>query len=273
MVHMNQVSPIPGPVDPVRSTVTGAGRPEAPDHKRGQLGPDLAKLNPAFEELYATAVEHLQRGTGGMGRIVNIANCVREIANNLATVVSDAGGTALPPRVDMSAPIRQLCQAWESAQLGVVDELVTRSGADGTSDLIDGIEDGRIDRLRYLRVPVEVYKAAQAVVAADRQAAENARNREAAAIGRTEVDNDATAQLWSSTISFFSSYAHLDRAATRAVPSEEELNSRFATFESIVGARLADFFVIKSEIDDLLALTNQRRDPNKGLDPSSEDDR
>jgi hypothetical protein len=236
------------------------------------LRQDLAKLNSALEELYATAVEHLQLGTGGVGRIVIIATCVREIANNLAAIMSAAGGTTLPPPVDMAAPVRQLCQAWESAQLGLVDELVTRSGADGASDLVDGIEDGRIDLLQYLRVPIEVYQAAQAVVAADRQAAEYARRREAAAIGRVEADNDATTQLWSSTIAFFANYTDLDRVAARAALSEEELNARFTTFESIVSARLAGFFVTKGEIDGLLALANQRRDPDDRV-VASEDDR
>ncbi len=45
---------------------------------------------------------------GGMGRIVTIANCVREIANNLAGAVGDADGVPLPPRVDMSAPVGRL---------------------------------------------------------------------------------------------------------------------------------------------------------------------
>src|SRR5260370_42482310 len=47
---------------------------------------------------------------GGMGRIVTIANCVREIANNLAGAVGDADAVPLPPRVDMSAPIGRLGQ-------------------------------------------------------------------------------------------------------------------------------------------------------------------
>ncbi len=255
----------------VRPGVTGADRPAWPGVNRVELSRKLVKLNPAVVELYDTAVDHLQRGPGEMGRVVVIAHCVGEIANNLAEFVSDADGTRLPPRVDLYAPIRDLRRAWETAGLGFAKELVTQSGNDTADDFVDGIEDGRIDRRQFAPVPFPVLAAAQEVVDADRRDAAIARHREAVAVGRVDVDADVTARLWSSTLEFFANYANLSRAKARPAPLEQELNDRFTTFESIIHARLADFFETKSAIIDVLTLANQQITSADGGELSTEE--
>jgi hypothetical protein len=155
--------------------------------------------------------------------------------------------------------------------LGFAKELVTQSGNDAADDFVDGIEDGRIDRRQFVPVPFPVLAAAQEVVDADRQDAANARHREAVAIGRVDVDVDVTARLWSSTLEFFSSYANLSQAKARPVPPEQELNDRFMTFESIIHARLADFFETKSAIIDVIALANQQLTTADGRELSAEE--
>jgi hypothetical protein len=238
--------------------VTGASLSATPPIGRDALEKALRDVNPNLGSLYLTAVEYLDRPARDLARMVVIAHCVREIANNLADHLGRVEGFKLSPKVETSGPTRNLALAWQREDLPI-GERPSVAGDARADRLIDDVQDTRIVEVGRVGIPASVYAAAHAVVAAHAKATGNARERKAViAVGYGASADDPTARLLSNTIDYFMAYAHLDRATQRPIPRQAELIAQFSTFEAIISARLGDFFAVVDDLSDILDIANEK---------------
>jgi len=97
-------------------------------------------------------------------------------------------------------------------------------------------------------------------VVATNAATGNAKLRySAVALGRLEGGHDPTLRIWQDAIAFFLRYAHLDKARQSPMPSKEEFLAKLGDVETILAARLGQFFDTAEELIDLTTLANRRR--------------
>lgn len=211
-------------------------------------------------DLYRHAVCFLEGDERNQAVVVMISHAVREIANNLAHHLGRVEGVSLPPSVDTSKPLRELERSWQAEE-----SVSSSAGGPGLDELAEG-PDESIRENPPIRISEQVYKAVQAVVAANSEASGSAQRRRAyVAVGDSAAPHDPTAALLGNVFKFFMGRAHLDRAVERGLPEEAELQDQFTKFETIISARLTGFFFnVADELADVLGEANAKTPPSGG---------
>jgi hypothetical protein len=249
----------------MRAEATEDWPSEHPQTDRDGLERKLAGLHPDLADLYRVAVELLASAKRDKGVIVMISHAVRELANNLAPQLGLVEGVQLSSSVDTSTPVATLAKLWEkegpqSARFS------PPTGEPGLVELSGGSDESIQERIPA-RITESIYAAIEMVISAHSGATGNARQRQAfIAVGRSASPRDPTARLFGATFDFFMSYAHLDQAAGRDLPSERELQRQFANFEAIISARLGGFFDVVDELADIVDVANAKK-PSNGESP------
>jgi hypothetical protein len=196
--------------------------------EQGDLEVLLSGVHQVLADLYRHAVQLVEQSEYNRAVVALISHAVREISNNLAHYLGLAEGVKLPPRADVTVAMKGL-----AAQLHEVGSQLESLPSEETDDALTEGGDYSI-RLR---------EAVQEAVAADAKAAGNAqRIRAFVAAWELSAEPTATTAMFGSAFEFFMSYAHLDRVAKDRTPPKAEVREQFATFETIVAARLRGFF-------------------------------
>lgn len=217
--------------------------------ERRDLQRALDRLDPVLAGLYGYALTLLNESPVTMERVVLAAHSVRELVNNLPETLGDIDG--LPTRVDTSTPCRALAKEWDQH----VDLLGSATSAGGGPPV-----DEHIDGRQVVAVPAPLLVATRKVVVATNAATGNAKLRySAVALGRLEGGHHPTLRIWQDAMAFFLRYAHLDKARQSPMPSKEEFLAKLGDVETILAARLGQFFDTAEELIDLTTLANRRR--------------
>lgn len=240
--------------------VAEADQPVAARGNRKQLEDALGNVHQDLADLYRHAVCYLEGVERNRAVVVMISHAVREIANNLAHHLGRVEGVSVPPSVDTSKPLRELERLWHAE-----GSLPSSSSDTGSDELAEG-PDESIRENPPVRISKQVYRAVQAVVAANSEASGSAQRRRAfVAVGESATPHDPTVALLGNVYKFFMGRAHLDRAAERGLPEEAELQDQFTKFETIISGRLTGFFFnVGDELADVLGEANAKTPPKWG---------
>lgn len=169
-------------------------------------------------------------------RIAVICHCIRELMNNLPTILAEE---EFSPRLNPSSGSLTHKLPELLAQHSTVD-------LDADQDIIP--------------VPNALAKSISLLIKTVSQ--ENGRNiRNAAALitGGSDTKHPAVKQ-WNLTYDFFLGWTHLDRnhVGSRTLPSKEELVANIQVVEDVVMTRTAAFFENLHVIEDLLVEINDQ---------------
>lgn len=223
---------------------SGSDRPAA----RHELEKTLGKLHQSLADLYRQAVQLVEQSEYNRAVVLLISHAVREISNNLAHHLGLVEGVSLPPRIDVTAAMRNLAQLYEAGSQweGLPSE---ESGETKPDDLTEGRD-----------YSIRLRQAVQGAVAANAAATGNVKRLRAfVAAWELSTDPNPTTAMFGSVFDFFMSYAHLDRAGEDRTPPKAELQENFATFETIVAARLRGFFEVGDELAAILTAANTKK--------------
>ncbi|MFD4606470.1 hypothetical protein ACFWPQ_51800 [Streptomyces sp. NPDC058464] len=230
--------------------------------KRGELERKLADLDQDLADLYHEAVDLLNDTRYNRAVVMMLSHAVRELANNLAHHLGLMEGIQFPASVDTSTPIGTLARLWEAEGFNSPNSSTTNSSP-GLVELTEGLDE-TIREKPPVRITEGIYAAIETLIAAHSRVAANARQRQAfIAAGNSATPHDPTAKLFGATFDFFMSYAHLDRAAGRRLPTAQELQNQFANFEAVVSARIGGFFDVVDELADIIEIANAANPRNE----------
>ena len=242
----------------VRAEVAENGELTGSRVDRSELEAKLGVLNQDLLDLYREAVALFERPERNRAAMMMLSHAVREFANNLAHHLGLAEGMQFPASVDVSAPLGELVRAWDVESVSPDGDPSPTVGGLGAVELAEG-PDNSIRESTVRSIPERAYLAVEAVIVAHVKATASARRRQAfIAVGNGATTQDPTARLFAATFDFFMSYAHLDRAGKRRLPTEDELQQQFANFEAVVWARLGGFFDVVDALTDIIDVANGR---------------
>jgi hypothetical protein len=241
----------------VQAEVAENGEPAGSRVDRRELEAKLGVLNQDLLDLYREAVALFERPERNRAAMMMLSHAVREFANNLAHHLGLVEGMQFPASVDVSSPLGELVQMWDVESVSP-DNPSSTAGGLGAVELAEG-PDNSIRESTVRSIPERAYLAVEAVIVAHSRATDSARRRQAfIAVGNGATTQDPTAKLFAATFDFFMSYAHLDRAGKRRLPTEDELQQQFANFEAVVWARLGGFFDVVDALADIIDVANGR---------------
>lgn len=217
--------------------------------RRQTLHRRVAAQNSDLGYLYKGAIDLLEVPASLSGsarhRLVLISHNVRELILNAPDLFDDVERTRRG-RTDSTRLLANLAKAWDEDWDALGDH----------SDHARFLEDERGP------FAVRGGLLAAAAVAITEQRAGTARNeaRQAATVlGRPGSRDDATLKAWLKTQRWFTKHAHLDSSREGGdVPSDDIVLGQLGVVENILYARLAPFFEVKDELDELLAEANER---------------
>ena len=217
------------------------------DARRWRLFEALGRQNELFADMYRRGISALNERPLTPGGIIVAGHCFRDLANGLPDVMTDVG--EIPPYADTSSPARELTKIWENheARLGPIQIPIQSVAAPQDPDPV-------------MAVPVVMVEAARKVVLATSTATENRRRRRSALVlGRQETRRDATVELFHSSVQVFENVRHPQRG--REFDLEKaiaKVNKALPVIESILEARLGDFFESVESMLDVINAANQR---------------
>lgn len=209
---------------------------------RAELEHALGEVDQSLADMYRHAVRLLADPERSRAAISLMSHGVREISNALPRHLGLAEDVQIPPRADVKASVEKLADLLTTGDLRAQPSApeVEAPGLDAPDSVIGQ--------------PLQLRRAAEDVVADHAMATQNAsQSRAFVAAWELSASKSPTAVMFGSVFAFFMRYAHLGKAE---LPSESDLQSHFARFEVIVWARLADFFAVREELDDILVAAN-----------------
>lgn len=228
----------------MRDELSDADKSDLPEG-RGELDMVLGRVHQGLADLYRQARQLVEQPEYNRAVVSLISHAVREISNNLAYHLGLAEDVPLPPRVDVTAVMTNLAQLHEASGQweGMPSE---ENGEAKPDDLTEGHH-----------YSIQLRQAVEEAVDAHAAATGNAKRLRAfVAAWEMSADPNPTAAMFGSVFEFFMSYAHLDRVGEDRTPPKAELREQFATFETIVAARLRSFFDVGDELAAILAAAN-----------------
>lgn len=210
----------------------------------------LRRRSELFADLYRRAVDALSEEPVTHGAFVVAAHCIRDLVNALPDVLDDID--AIPARSDTSNPAQLLVQEWQVHQdvVGPLEKVIPVPGA------VDG------EAAPHMTVPVSIVEAARRVALATHAGSMNARRRHSALVlGRVEIREDATVNLFRDSLRDIERVRHPGRG--REVDMDD-LRARFSValqvVEGVLHSRLTNFFETVDDLRDLLDAANERED-------------
>jgi len=204
--------------------------------------------------LYSAAIDLLEAdvpASRARHRIVMVSHNVRELINNAPELFDDV---EKPPRgvTNTKGALDALGEAWD----------------DDRDSLGDHSDHRRFAKL--MREPFTVrgrlLAAAAKAITEQRTGTSNNQSRQSATVlGRPGGRQDPTLRAWLIAQRWFVTNSHLDSSCeSGTVPDDEEVLAQLRVVEDVLHARLAPFFEVKDELDELLGEANARV---KGVDP------
>lgn len=207
--------------------------------RRRERSRRIGEVDGVLAELYLQACEFVERPISTVSMSI-LGHAMRELLNGLAAGLAAAEGVELPDRHDDSDEIKALVEVWETNDLSMEDH-------DGSTEPASSVRP----------MPAGVYSAVQRVVRGQQTVTANSRTRLAQIAG---PGADASAPLSTQlkrVYDLFMDWCHVKRGSPRPLPTEDEVRSAMAQIESILDVRLSSFFDIKSDLDDILSITNK----------------
>lgn len=217
--------------------------------RRRRLQAALAQRDELCADLYRRAIDALGEQPLRPGSLVIAGHCIRDLVNGLPDALTDVD--FVPAYSDISAPARELSDAWALHEdvLGRADV-----AADITRDSLPS-PDARVT------IPTVIFGAARRVVDASRAAGLNRRRRHSALVlGRIEVRQDPTVNVFRDSVATFERLRHPQRGRDVQV-SVETGPVLFRALEIIEGAleaRMGRFFTTVEDLMDVLEAANTR---------------
>jgi hypothetical protein len=206
----------------------------------------LTRYHPVVGDVYASAVDQLGRPPT-VGRMTMLAHGVRELTNELAAKLAASEGQPLSSRADRDDAAATVADVWIEHGLPV------------PAAPQDAVTDPRAESVQA--IPEPVFVAVQGLVIAHNRASESAGRSRAVVVGARAAVTDAAVQRLRDVWNFFRPYFHLHRGKEMSLPDEDELQRRFEELELVVNARLAPFFDVVQDLDEILGEANRRRGP------------
>jgi len=218
------------------ATSAATGAEDGPRRARGER---IARVDPALADLYSHACILVEQPISAISMSM-LGHAMRELLNGLAEGLAKMEGIELPSRQDDRRQIDSLVEEWEAANLPTDESAAIAIGENALQ-----------------AIPSAVYGAAQGVVRGQQQVTANSAEKMARIVSAAaDVVVPAAKQL-KKTYEFFMRWCHVKRGDPRPLPDAAEVVAAYAHVESVIDIRLAPFFVVKSDLDDILAATNQ----------------
>lgn len=200
----------------------------------------LVERRPDLADMYRVAIDQLRVPSGEVGartRISYICHSMREVMNRIITAMGRPIAPAVKPSSsDRVQQLPDLLSRFPDLQFDVGQELVP--------------------------IPREVAVAMESLFRAAVQ--EKRRSRDDVAALLTDDGNAAHAAVskWIEARGFFVKWAHIhDRVVpSEELPSDDEIRTHVATFETLVDGVITQFFTARQSIEDLLAEINDKGD-------------
>lgn len=217
--------------------------------ERQSLLDALLKRDPTIGGLYELAVDGMDPARWSMPRLVTVAHCVREICGALPHILGIGG---LPPRSDTSAAGHEISRVWDlyGDQLG--RPAVAAAIADDTA------EPEQPKALVTRNVPSALVAAAAAYVVADVEGSRNARKVRGALVTGAVNETHPNIATFARTQEFFMGYVHLDRPV-RSLPPHSAARAHFERVETVLRARVEQFFKSLAAVEAILAVANRKK--------------
>jgi hypothetical protein len=213
-----------------------------------ELSDQLHHLSPILAGLYDRAITTLAEPSGSVDHVMVIGHCIRELANNLAEVLGDVDD--LPPWSDTSKPTAELVRVWALHMGSAADFVSIASPSEADAQTAPPL----------VSVHAEVLGAAYAVVQAAETGSGNAHKRHSAVVlGYVEARQDASVTIYHRAVDYFTRFAHLNKLSPETLPSTEEMVKQLETIETVIRARLSNFFDVVHELMPLQAAANRKR--------------
>lgn len=212
--------------------------------ERVGLRGSLAQVDSLIGELYGRAIDALDEEPTCSALIV-ASHCIREITNNLIDILGDVDD--LPMWQDNSSYMQLLATLWDRHEITFEPEDCRPD--DPTSDQIGS----------SVSIPTEVAAAIEILVQAHRAARTNSLQRRSALVAGTLNDGEhPSVRIVDKSLRFFMKYTHLRKSAEFPLPERKLVLENLAFIEDSLIGRIGSFFDRLDDIEELLAIANQR---------------
>ena len=220
----------------MNGTPTGGRPTESP--LRESLRLQLSRFDPSIAELHGRALELLGAEIS-RAQMTLLAHAVRELINEFAALLAIADGVDLPDPKKVDDEVRRFVHSWTDRDVPLH-------------------EDGLAESAGLRPIPDPVYQAASRLIASHTAATVNARQSRALVASRHFGEVSAASRELDEAWEVFRPHFHLSRGKPKTLPTEEVLRHAFETVETIAFARLANFFEVMEDLDDILLAANRR---------------
>ena len=209
------------------------------DGRSQARGEQISRIDPVLADLYTHTCCLVKQPISAISMPM-LSHAMRELLNGLADVLAKMEGIESPVRQDHRRQIESLVGAWKTANLPTEEATDTEYSADVLQP-----------------IPSVVYRAVQAVVRGQQQVTANSSEKMARIVSTgADIAVPAAKQL-KKTYEFFTGWCYVTRGEPRALPAATYVVDMFTHFERVIDIRLARFFDVKSDLDDILRVTNQ----------------
>jgi hypothetical protein len=240
------------------------------DRRRRQAS--LTALRPILGELYEAAID-LLGNPSAPARIPLLAHCMRELGNRLP----DALGAELPERATQDEAVKALANRWFEEGLSVSpldpdDHSIRPSvrlsplALNAVIDVVVQHELGSI--ANYARGAYLVQGALPPDLTSAISAFMNGRSDSSRL--RDHV-GDPVVRAIVETRGFFQGLAHVARQEHRP-PSGGALLDQVRYLETAIDGRVGDWWELRADLEDLMALANEDADPRGDEEPGQAED-
>lgn len=217
--------------------------------RRRRLQAALAQRDELFADLYRRAIDALGEQPLRRGSLVIAGHCIRDLVNGLPDVLTDV--ESVPAYSDITTPARELSDKWALHE----DVL---GPAEGDANYA---KDGHPGPEARMTIPTVIFGAARRVVEASRAAGLNRRRRHSALVlGRVEVRQDPTVNVFRDSAAVFERLRHPQRGRDVQVTEETvpRLTRALEIIEGALEARMGRFFTTVEDLLDVLEAANAR---------------